>query len=82
MCRSIYTSTCNTLEKKDDGHVATQAQEVGTYLVYHCYYYLAESCQKANFHPIIKERERGRETTRETEKCIMLTIKIRPPVVA
>ena len=39
------TSTSNTLDKKDGGNVTTQ--EVGTYLVYHCY--LAESCQQSHF---------------------------------
>ena len=43
--RWIYTSTSNTLDKKDGGNVTTQ--EVGTYLVYHCY--LAESCQQSHF---------------------------------
>ena len=39
------TSTSNTLDKKDGGNVTTQ--EVGTYLVYHCY--LAESRQQPHF---------------------------------
>ena len=45
VCRWIYTSTSNTLDKKDGGSVTTQ--EVATYLVYHCY--LAESCQQSHF---------------------------------
>ena len=61
LCRWIYTSTSNTLDKKDGGNVATQ--EVGTYLVYHCY--LAESVSRL----ISIVRERERENQRDREVC-------------